>query len=642
MPTSAEQDIIRGKREMTTRLSSGELRDAWNERIRAEALYSARTTSKAYVEMLKRKLLAVASRETNPQLAERSLRQCLDALGYTPQRGFPGNQGEVPPATPKSITDLSSAGRIQLILDTNIKKARSMGQMAAGESPVFLRTNPAWRLERTGARKKPRGDWKRRWEAAGESVGWHGALKRRFMALKDSPIWEALGSGTGGFKDALGSPYPPFAFGSGMAWTHVSRREWQAACEAEGVESGLGDFEAKIASGDTIQSVGGPEDRPNPLDALKSPPGSASAARLQEIRAKIRGEREREEGASRRKMREGTETAPQEAGEAAEKALAAMAEARAVISRRMRLLERVYLKAADLLRDRFKAQDEALERVSGAIRLYDGVLAQLREADARLKGYSAALRAAGGGGVKALAERYSRAADKTAKAADDAFRKASDERKALAGDIKAIEEAERSLTPAQREQRKVEEPTRELMKSIGVEERSPSPLAIEATNPRYGEGRKWRNNCQRCVPAFEARMRGYDVTALSSDGDKDGSGISLARNSKAMWKNRDSVPCHAATFRQTVEAKMAEWGDGARAEIRIGWKRARCGHVFFAMQRDGRTIYLDPQNPSTDASRYFDRAAPRGRNANHWILRIDNNEFTDEAKRCFVRRQESR
>ena len=43
-----------------------------------------------------------------------------------------------------------------------------------------------------------------------------------FVALKSSPIWQALGDGVGGFKDTLGNPYPPFAFGSGMGWTDVS------------------------------------------------------------------------------------------------------------------------------------------------------------------------------------------------------------------------------------------------------------------------------------------------------------------------------------------------------------------------------------------------------------------------------------
>ena len=45
------------------------------------------------------------------------------------------------------------------------------------------------------------------------------------IALKDSPIWAALGSGIGGFDDVLGVSMPPFAYGSGLAWRAVARAE---------------------------------------------------------------------------------------------------------------------------------------------------------------------------------------------------------------------------------------------------------------------------------------------------------------------------------------------------------------------------------------------------------------------------------
>ena len=68
-------------------------------------------------------------------------------------------------------------------------------------------------------------DWAARWKAAGESVGWDGASPDfgNMVALKASPIWQALGDGAGGYRDTLGNPYPPFAFSSGMAWRRVRR-----------------------------------------------------------------------------------------------------------------------------------------------------------------------------------------------------------------------------------------------------------------------------------------------------------------------------------------------------------------------------------------------------------------------------------
>ena len=85
---------------------------------------------------------------------------------------------------------------------------------------------PAWELALYDGQRVSR-DWPARWNAAGESVGWVGASRDygRMVALKDSPIWQALGNGAGGYDDALGNPYPPFAIGSGMNWLGVDRRD---------------------------------------------------------------------------------------------------------------------------------------------------------------------------------------------------------------------------------------------------------------------------------------------------------------------------------------------------------------------------------------------------------------------------------
>ena len=79
-------------------------------------------------------------------------------------------------------------------------------------------------LSRIAWRKKPRNDWAERWNAAGDSVHWKGALRYGYLkefpmsAAANSPIWAALAAGRGGFRDACGSGEPPFAFGSGLGW----------------------------------------------------------------------------------------------------------------------------------------------------------------------------------------------------------------------------------------------------------------------------------------------------------------------------------------------------------------------------------------------------------------------------------------
>ena len=102
---------------------------------------------------------------------------------------------------------------------------------------------PGWELCRVGERRLPRKDWLARWSLAGNSVGWEGAVQHPiygdataygFLALKSSPIWQALGDGVGGFRDTLGNPFPPFCYSSGMAWLDADRE----TCERFGLDIG--------------------------------------------------------------------------------------------------------------------------------------------------------------------------------------------------------------------------------------------------------------------------------------------------------------------------------------------------------------------------------------------------------------------
>ena len=73
-------------------------------------------------------------------------------------------------------------------------------------------------------------DWELRWQDALDACGDEKASDcfdetGRMVALKSSPIWQALGDGEGGYTDTLSNPYPPFAFESGMGWESVSREE---------------------------------------------------------------------------------------------------------------------------------------------------------------------------------------------------------------------------------------------------------------------------------------------------------------------------------------------------------------------------------------------------------------------------------
>ena len=144
-------------------------------------------------------------------------------------------------------------------------------------------------------------------------------------------------------------------------------------------------------------------------------------------------------------------------------------------------------------------------------------------------------------------------------------------------------------------------------------------------------------NCQRCVPTWEAVKRGYRVTAKPYDASASGPDLSFSINSSSMWKDETPTPMIGRNMRARIEAQMAQWGDGARCEVRVAWKGAQGnGHVFVAEQVNGQTVFYDPQSNTVNYNP-FDRISTRGRYRNsHWILRTDNNEFTDVAKRCFI------
>lgn len=229
--TAAES--ILAKTPMPTHMDSAAIRASVAAEVRRRSIFSATVTREKYLLRLREALARVASGEWNEARAREVLQRELDVLGYDAEAGgFPGDLGLVQPAERGSLQDLASRARLKLQLETNTRMARSNAQAKAGSSPYALREYPAWSLERIYGRRVPR-DWAFRWQAAGDSVGWEGAAKGapgltgepRMIALKDSPIWQAIAAGAGGFDDTLGNAFPPFAFGSGMGWREVPKAE---------------------------------------------------------------------------------------------------------------------------------------------------------------------------------------------------------------------------------------------------------------------------------------------------------------------------------------------------------------------------------------------------------------------------------
>ena len=205
-------DIIRIKDMLPTAMGSDELREQVAADILRRSVFSARMESARYLARVRDVCAEFADGGMNLADARMRLTQTLSAMGHDT-------------AHTHGITDPASIRRINLVVETQAETAAGAARVNS-QTDGTLYAFPAWELVRYEGRRMQR-DWAARWKAAGNAVGWEGVSRDygRMVALKDSPIWQALGNGAGGYRDTLGNPYPPFAFNSGMDWDGVRRDE---------------------------------------------------------------------------------------------------------------------------------------------------------------------------------------------------------------------------------------------------------------------------------------------------------------------------------------------------------------------------------------------------------------------------------
>lgn len=166
-------------------------------------------------------------------------------------------------------------------------------------------------------------------------------------------------------------------------------------------------------------------------------------------------------------------------------------------------------------------------------------------------------------------------------------------------------------------------------------------------NPNFNQGGGYRINCQSCVVAFEARLRGYDVKTLPNTR---GSKLSeLARNTRLAWKDPKTGkhPDFMQDESVSTPKKCRTWLEntiksGERYTFQHLWKgRSRSGHIIsLDRDTDGSLRLYDPQNGKTykgaDIDDYLSQikykttvmgmklsTAPK-------VLRVDNLEFNPD------------
>lgn len=223
------------RRLMPTTMSAAELRGL-DAAVRRQSFFSARTALTEVLAAYQRDLAGLLSPRTEQRMREDGtvesftagmdpatvrlrVKEVLERLGYQPEADKRG-----------TIQDLSSNPRINLVIETNLQMAQGYGFKRQGQEVIAA--FPAWELYRLEERREKR-DWRERWRLAGQQSGralndgWTLTSDGRMVALKNHPIWEALGS-SALFDDGLDNSYPPFAFNSGMWVEEVSRSATEA------------------------------------------------------------------------------------------------------------------------------------------------------------------------------------------------------------------------------------------------------------------------------------------------------------------------------------------------------------------------------------------------------------------------------
>lgn len=167
-----------------------------------------------------------------------------------------------------------------------------------------------------------------------------------------------------------------------------------------------------------------------------------------------------------------------------------------------------------------------------------------------------------------------------------------------------------------------------LEEALGERGKPMSMAAASAgTNPHYNAGYDaYSSNCQRCVLTYEARRRGYNVTALPTySGDM----LPYGRDYLKGLSNPKTVD--VGTSVSKVAEQMKDFGPGSRAIVHVS--KGRNGHVFMAENIGGKIRYVDPQTNSRYSGVSF------GKVSNVQVTRIDDQEFTEYAKNAFTRQR---
>lgn len=165
--------------------------------------------------------------------------------------------------------------------------------------------------------------------------------------------------------------------------------------------------------------------------------------------------------------------------------------------------------------------------------------------------------------------------------------------------------------------------------------------AASGANPHYdrtGTYKEFNENCQRSVVAYEARRRGYDVTAQPTyEGDQMPYGV----HGNGRWqgafqhaKRQDVSGSTPSSARRHLETQMASYGDGSRAVMSVQWSGKDFGHVLNVEYHKGKVSYIDGQSGSKYVAGELFKSIDTNRVG---LVRVDNLRFSDRAKNMITK-----
>lgn len=144
--------------------------------------------------------------------------------------------------------------------------------------------------------------------------------------------------------------------------------------------------------------------------------------------------------------------------------------------------------------------------------------------------------------------------------------------------------------------------------------------SLQSVNPNYtSKDVAYKTNCTNCVPAYEMRRRGYDVTAMPSTKNH-----YLRKHPEEAWMNADVKKTQGSGLEDIINLTKG-WPDGARAEVAVTWQGSTDGHVFVFEKVNKELRFCDVQSGKVLSEEIF-QSVEKDKT---YFWRIDNLELSD-------------